>query len=250
MYTIAFGIKKGGVGKTSLSLAFAAYLHRKGKRVLLIDADSQGSATSTLNGSKDGVTLTDVLNGSVPASQAIIPSATCDLIAGNLRLVTENPVPEGEFKRLKDAISPLKAKYDYCIIDCCPSFGMLMSNALVAADGLVIPVLTDVYSMESLDSFMVTVNEIRKRLNKKLHVLGIAVNMYEARSTVNQGVLELIREQAEKYGTKVFSPVRKGIAVRESQATYNPDFFSYAARSGVAADYKRLFEEILKEVDE
>ena len=231
MYTIAFGIQRGGCGKTSLSLAFAAYLNRKKEKVLFIDADSQGSATSTLNGSKDGITLSDVLSGSVPAAEALINTATCDLIAGSLRSVTDNPVPEGEFKRLRSALSPLKAKYDYCIIDCPPSFGMLMSNALVAADGLVIPMLTDVYTMESLDAYMMTVEEIKKSLNKKLRVLGIAVNLYESRSTVNQGVLELIKQQAEKYGTRVFTPVRKGIAVRESQATYNPDFFSFAPRS-------------------
>ena len=249
MYTISVGFQKGGVGKTSLALALSAYLKRSGKRVLVVDLDSQGNTTDTLRGSKEGVTITDVLNGTVTAKEAIIP-ANVDLIAGNIRLNTESPVSQGDFTALKKALSPLQRKYDFCIIDINPAMGLLMTNALVASDGVLIPLQADMFSIDDLGLFLETVAGVKSNLNKKLSALGVVVNAYESRGVLNQKALELIEKKAGEHHVKVFPPVRKAIVVKEAQALREPDIFAYAPSSSkVLQDYKVIFDELLEVIN-
>ena len=249
MYTISVGFQKGGVGKTSLTLALSAYLKNIGKRVLVVDLDSQGNTTSTLRGSKEGATIADVLSGSVAAKEAIIP-ANVDLIAGNIRLNTDDPISEGDFTALKKALSPLKKLYDYCVIDIGPAMGLLMTNALAASDGVLIPLQADIYSIEDLGLFIQTINGIKASLNKKLTALGIVVNAYESRGVLNQQALDLIIKEAAENNIRVFSPIRKAIVVKEAQALKQPDIFSYApANSKVIQDYKAAFDSVLEVIE-
>ena len=246
MYTISVGFQKGGVGKTSLTLALSAYLKNLGKKVLVVDLDSQGNTTSTLRGSKEGATIADVLAGDIPAKEAIIP-ANVDLIAGNMKLNTGNPIAEGDFTALKKALAPLQKKYDYCVIDVGPAMGLLMTNALTASDGVLIPLQADIYSIDDLGLFAQTINGVKANLNKKLSALGIVINAYESRGVLNQQALELIQKEAKAHKLRVFSPIRKAIVVREAQALREADIFSYApSNSKVLQDYKTVFTELME----
>lgn len=246
MYTLTVANQKGGVGKSSLVLAIAAGLQRNGKRVLVVDLDAQGNCTSCYNGSKSGLTITDVLQGKTPAKNAIIHTPNGDIIAANIRLSTEKPLEGKANTTLKQALFPLQADYDYCVIDTAPDFSEKLTNALIASDGVIVPMQSDIFCIESLDIFMLSFNACKKQ-NKKLTLLGIVISMYESRAIVNQNNYDSILEKAEAYGTRVFKkPVRKCAAIKEAQNMYNPDIFDYAPKSNASKDYWAIVNELLE----
>lgn len=245
MYTLAVANQKGGVGKSSLVLALAAGLMRNGKKVLVVDFDAQGSVTSCYNASKRGVTITDVLQGKVNARQAIIHTPNGDIIAANIRLATEKPLEGKGNSILRQVIAPLQAEYDFCIIDTGPEFSERLTCALMAADGLIVPMIADVFCIEALDLFMLSYAACKK-VNTSLAFLGIVVNGYDARPTVSRNNLETIKEKAAEYNVPVFkTAVRKASVVKEAQNMYNPDIFDHAPKSNASKDYWAVVNEML-----
>ena len=245
MYTIVIANQKGGVGKSTACLALAAYLQRNNKKTLLIDLDAQGNCTSCYNGSKTGNTITDVLQGKIPAKQAIIKTPNGDIIGSNIRLSTESPLDGKPLTTLRDAIKPLQADYDFCVIDTAPDLSNKLTNALIAANGVIVPVLSDIWTIESLDLFMLSFMACKKK-NTKLTLLGLLVSIYEGRAIVNQNNLDTLKEKAAEYGTRVFKAViRKNAAVKEAQNFYNPDLFDYSPKANAAKDYWAAFNELM-----
>ena len=245
LYTIAIANQKGGVGKSTACLALTAYLQRNNYKTLLIDLDAQGNVTSCYNGSKTGNTITDVLQGKTTAEEAIIRTPNGDIIASNIRLSTESPLDGKPLTTLREAIKPLQAKYDYIIFDTAPDLSNKLTNALIAADGVIVPVLSDIWTIESLDLFMLSFQACKKK-NPKLTLLGLLVSIYEGRAIVNQNNLDTLKEKAAEYGTRVFKTVvRKNAAVKEAQNMYNADLFEYSPKSNAAKDYWQAYNELM-----
>ena len=244
MYTITIANQKGGVGKSSLVLALASGLQRNGKKVLVVDLDAQGNCTSCYNASKAGYTITDVLQGKITAKQGVIHTPNGDIIGANIRLSTEKPLDHKENTTLKNALLPLRENYDFCIIDTAPDFSEKLTNALIASDGVIVPMVSDIFCIESLDIFMLSFNACKKK-NPSLSFLGIVVSMYESRAVVNANNLEMIKDKANEYGIRVFkTAIRKTVVVKEAQNLFT-DIFDYAPKSYASKDYWAVVNELL-----
>ena len=203
---ISFSNQKGGVGKTTSCVNISAQVANKGKRVLMIDMDPQGNATSGLGLSKSKIkkTIYDVIIGQCDIKDAIIKTefknlsvvpATIDLAGAELELYD---IEEGE-NFAKIALDSIKADYDYIFIDCPPSLGMLTVKALSISDGIVIPMQCEFYTLEGMSQLLNTVKKIKKVYNPDLQVVGILLTMYNGRLTLtNQVVAELKKYYADK----------------------------------------------------
>ena len=203
---VSFSNQKGGVGKTTSCVNIAAQIANKGKKVLMIDMDPQGNATSGLGLSKSKIkkTIYDVIIGRCEASEAIIKTAfknlsvipaTIDLAGAELELYD---LEENTENFAKIALNSIKDDYDYIFIDCPPSLGMLTIKALSISDGIVIPMQCEFYSLEGMSQLLNTVKKIRKLYNPSLQIVGILLTMYNGRLTLtNQVVAELRKYYAE-----------------------------------------------------
>ena len=203
---ISFSNQKGGVGKTTSCVNISAQVANKGKRVLMIDLDPQGNATSGLGIAKSRIkkTIYDVIIGQCDIKDAIINTnfknlsvvpATIDLAGAELELYD---IEEGE-NFAKIALDSVKEDFDYIFIDCPPSLGMLTVKALSISDGIVIPMQCEFYSLEGMSQLLNTVKKIKKVYNPDLQVVGILLTMYNGRLTLtNQVVAELKKYYADK----------------------------------------------------
>lgn len=250
MYTIAISLQKGGCGKSTLALALAAGLKRKGKTVLLVDLDAQCSLSETMGASTEGISIADVIKGSVKAEQAIIPADLTDIIAASPAL-SVNPFENQNTVELpyalKNALEPIGDRYDYCLLDCPPALGNMLINALVAADGVVLPLTADRYCLSAIDEFEETFSKVKKYINADLTLLGLVVSRYNGRSVLSRQVLEMLKDKASELNTRVLGePIRECISVREAQMMYNPDIFAYAPKSNAAQDFNSVVDEIMR----
>ena len=238
---ISFCNQKGGVGKTTSAVNIAASLGILGYKVLLIDLDPQGNATSGAGIAKKSLELTvnDVLTADVPMEDAIIETEY-----DNLHIVPTNIALAGaEFElfqyenseyRMKEALQPIHDKYDYIIIDCPPSLGMLTVNAMAASDGIVIPMQCDFYALEGLSQLMITVGRIKSHYNNKLTVTGILITMYNQRLLLSQQVMsELRRHYADKLLTP---PISRSVKVSEAPGFGMPVYYHDKRNKG-AVEY-------------
>ena len=246
---IAILNQKGGVGKTTTTINVAAYLAKMGKTVLVVDLDPQGNATSGLGVQKNNeVTTYDVLVNGALVGQAIkeveaegialIP-ANADLAAAEIELVSR----EDREQLLKNALA--HTSHDYVLIDCPPSLGLLSINALVAADWVLIPVQAEYYALEGLTQLLSTVQRVRQGLNPNLELLGVAVTMYDGRTSLSDSVY---KELQKHFGAKLFKTViprnvRLAEAPSHGKTILEHDKWSRGARA-----YKALAKEIDKDV--
>lgn len=249
MEVIALISQKGGVSKTTSTANIGAGLSQRGKRVLLIDLDAQGSLTSIVGGSAEGLTVLDVLQRKCKAEQAIqrAAQAQVDLIAASESLAAEGILTAtGKEYRLREALQGLRGAYDYILLDCPPSLGILSINALTAADSCIILAQADTLSLQAIRQLSGTIDVVRRYTNQSLGIRGILIARYSGRAVLSREAAEMIEAQAKAMGTKVFATrIRECIAIKEAQAM-RLDIFSYAGKSNGAKDYTAVIAEILE----
>lgn len=242
--TIAISNHKGGVGKTTSSANISAGLANLGKKVLVIDLDPQANLTQSFGLSEENNTIYSAIKGdntlepiNVQESLDVVTS-TSDLAGAELELSAE----AGREFILAELIEPVKAKYDYIIIDCPPSLGLLTINALTAADEVYIPLQAHHLPLQGLTKMIEVIDKVKKRLNDKLEIGGVFVTQFDKRKILNRDVAETIQDYFEG---KVFKTrVRDNITLAEAPH-FGTDIFRYSPSCHGAEDYKRLCSEII-----
>jgi chromosome partitioning protein len=244
--------QKGGVGKTTTTINLGAYLANMGQRVLLVDLDPQANATSCLGIDKNSVKhgTYDALMGTRPAAESILRNeqfklsllpAAPGLAGAEVELVNEM----ARETRLKQALAPLRDRYDYILIDCPPSLGLLTLNGMVASqDGLIIPVQCEYLALEGLGMLMDTVERVRKALHPQLRIRGILMTMFDNRTNLSQEVVDEVRKHFKK---QVFTTIIPR-SVRLAEApSYGMPILSYFPSSPGAEAHRALAEEVLEQ---
>jgi len=246
---MAIANQKGGVGKTTTAINLSASLAAGGSKVLLIDTDPQGNSTSGIGFNKneeksciynvliDDLPMTEVIRASKWPGLSVVP-ATIQLAGAEIELVDMDE-REG---RMKGALEPIRSKYDFVIIDCPPSLGLLTLNALTAADGILIPIQCEYYALEGLGQLMNTIALVRKHLNKDLRIEGVLLTMYDSRTNLSEQVAEEVRKYFKKYVFNTVIPRN----VRLSEApSYGKHILEYDPRSRGAELHLDLAREVL-----
>ncbi|MGH1584939.1 ParA family protein [Lactiplantibacillus plantarum] len=246
---IALANQKGGVGKTTTSINLGASLVELGQKVLLIDTDAQGNATSGLGVQKSTIEreIYDVLINDVPIKETIIPTSHkgLDIVPATIQLsgaeIELTPMMARE-TRLRDAIDDVKDDYDYILIDCPPSLGLLTINAFTACDSILIPVQSEYYALEGLSQLLNTIKLVQKHFNKQLRIEGVLLTMYDARTNLGAQVNEEVRKYFKDAVYKTIIPRN----VRLSEApSHGLSIVDYDARSKGSQVYLALAKEVL-----
>ncbi|MBR4543416.1 MAG: ParA family protein [Lachnospiraceae bacterium] len=247
MKTISVINQKGGVAKTTTVQALASGLKGRGYRVLMVDLDGQESLT-VCTGASAGANILDVLQGSRSIKAVIQSTPGGDIVTGTEDLGKADLIIRGKKAeyRLKQALAEVQGLYDFCIIDCPPSLGILSVSALTASDTCIIPVQADFFSLKALDQLQGTIEVIRNNTNRGLQIEGVLVTRYSARTVLSREALEALKEKARNMGTRVFNTtIRECISIKEAQAV-KESIHTYAPRSNASKDYSALIDEILE----
>lgn len=247
---IAIANQKGGVGKTTTSVNLSACLAHLGKKVLLIDSDPQGNATSGVGINKGDVEdcIYNILIDDVPVRDVILPTAienlkvvpaTISLAGAEIELVSTI----SREVRMKQAIRDIKDDYDYVIIDCPPSLGLLTLNALTASDSIIIPVQCEYYALEGLSQLLSTVRLVQKHLNEELYIDGVLLTMFDARTNLGIQVIEEVKKYFQDKVYKTIIP--RNVRLSEAPSHGKP-IILYDPRSKGAEVYLELAKEVVQ----
>ena len=245
---ISFANQKGGVGKTTSCVNIAASLGVLGFRVLIIDLDPQGNATSGVGISKKGLKATtkELLTGEIPVDQIIqeTPYKNLHVIPTNTALAGAEfelfDIDDPEF-RIKKGLESVKDNYDYILIDCPPSLGMLTINAFTASDGVIVPMQCEFYALEGLSQLMVTINRIKRMYNPELSITGILITMYNGRLLLS---MQVIAELDKHYSDKIFrTKVSRNVKLTEAPSFGKPTYYHDKSSKG-SKEYLEVAKEL------
>lgn len=247
-HIISFANQKGGVGKTTSAVNIAASLGDMGKKVLLVDIDPQGNATSGVGIRKKNtkISIYDVIIGRSSAREAVITTkfknlsvipSSISLAGAELELVDA----DRRESRITDALAEVKDDFDYIIIDCPPSLGLLSINALAASTGVVIPMQCEYYALEGLAQLMLTIKLVKKHYNSDLEIVGILITMYNGRLNLS---LQVMDELKKYYSDKLFkTTVVRNVRLSEAPSFGEPILYYDKYSKGCAA-YKDIAQEL------
>ena len=246
---ISVANQKGGVGKTTTTINLSTLLAKKGKKVLLIDADPQGNATSGVGAEKDiELSTYDVLVGETEIEETLedtmieglkVCPSNINLAGAEVELVSMM----SREQRLKEKLESVKEEFDYILIDCPPSLGLITLNAFTASDSVLIPVQCEYFALEGLGQLINTINLVKKHLNKGIEVEGALLTMYDARTNLSN---QVVKEVKKYFNDKVYKTVIPR-NVRLSEApSYGMPITEYDPRSKGARSYEKFTREFLK----
>ena len=251
---IAFSNQKGGVGKTTTCVNLSAYTARAGKRVLVVDMDPQGNASSALGffERKDKKSVYEVLVGDIEAAGAVkktetegldIITSSGDLAGAELELAQ---VMIGRERVLDEKIEAVKEGYDFVFIDCPPSLGLLTVNSLAAADGVVVPIQCEYFALEGLSQMMNTIKLVKKFLRPAIEVEGVVITLYDGRAKLSKGV---VGEIEKVFGDKVYqTKIPRNVRLAEAPS-YGKPVSDYDPKCAGAQAYEKLAEEFLRRIN-
>lgn len=244
---IAIANQKGGVGKTTTAINLSASLAVNEKKVLLIDLDPQANSTSGLGLDKDKSGVYEILINDIPLQETIIKTDldNLDIIPSNINLVGAEielvDTPNRE-KVLSFRIRPTKIKYDYIVIDCPPSLGLLTLNGLTAADSVIIPVQCEYFALEGLGQLLTTINIVKKHFNPSLEIEGVLLTMFDSRLRLSHQVADEVKKY---FGDKVFNTIiTRNVKLSEAPSHGKPVLLYDALALG-AQNYIQLALEII-----
>jgi chromosome partitioning protein len=249
----AIANQKGGVGKTTTAINLAAYLAHLGRRTLVVDMDPQSNTTTGLGLDahavqlsnyellvRDGVSVRDVLKNPQQRPNLFLLPAKVDLYAADIELVY---IAEGREYRLKRALAPVKDQFDFVLIDCPPSLGLLTINALSAADGVILPVQCEYFALEGMQQLLNTIKLVRERLNPTLALFGVVLTMSDPRTNLSK---EVIEEVTKHFPNERFSTVIPRTVRLADAPSYGKTILEHDDRSPGALAYKALAEEVIE----
>ena len=246
---IAVVNQKGGVGKTTTAVNVSATLAKKGKKTLLIDSDPQGNATSGVGIEKNvEKSVYDVIINDVEIEEAIVESNVKNLwvCPSNINLAgaeVELVSMMSREQRLKEKLEQVENKFDYIIIDCPPSLGLLTVNAFTAANSLLIPIQCEYYALEGVGQLMNTINIVKKQLNKSLYIEGVVLTMNDARTNLSTQVISEVKSFFKDNVYKTIIP--RNVKLSEAPS-YGKPISTYAPLSKGAKSYEKLTNEIIR----
>ena len=249
---VSIANQKGGVGKTTTSINLSTILAKKGKKVLMIDADPQGNASSGVGVDKEvEESVYDILIGDTEIENIVIKTniknlyvcpSNINLAGAEVELVS---VMSREY-RLKEKLDEIKEEYDYIIIDCPPSLGLITLNAFTASDSVLIPVQCEYYALEGLGQLINTINLVKKHLNKNIDIEGALLTMYDARTNLSN---QVVKEVKKYFNDKVYKNVIPRNVKLSEAPSYGMPISVYDPRSKGAKSYEKFVKEFLKNND-
>ena len=250
---ISIANQKGGVGKTTTSINLSTILAKKGKKVLLIDADAQGNGTSGLGIEKEQkFSLYDVLIEDIEIENTLQKTQikNLDLCPSNINLAGAEvelvDIENREF-RLKEKIENIKEQYDYIIIDCPPSLGLVTLNSFTASDSVLIPVQCEYYALEGLGQLLNTIDLVRKHMNANIKIEGALLTMYDARTNLSN---QVVKEVKNYFQDKVYKNVIPRNVKLSEAPSYGMPITIYDPRSKGAKSYEKFVREFIKKNEE
>ena len=249
---ISFANQKGGVGKTTSCVNIAASLGLMGYKVLIIDLDPQGNTTSGVGIAKKGLkgSTKELLTGEKKASEIVVETAYQNLsvIPTNTALAGAEfdlfDFEESEFC-MKNALAEIKDNYDYILVDCPPSLGMLTVNSFAASDGVIVPMQCEFYALEGLSQLMITINRIKRLYNPDLSVSGILITMYNGRLLLS---MQVISELQKHYEDKIFeTKISRNVKLTEAPGFGRPAYYHDKSSKG-AKEYLEVAKELVTRI--